>query len=114
MVTSVTNCTRNGLSDWLVQRVTAIILGVFAVYLVVFSWHHDPMTYQAWHTLWTSTCFRVFATFVLFSILGHAWIGIWTVITDYGKPPALRLILEVLLILFLLAYTLCGCWILWR
>lgn len=114
MVTSITTCTRNGLGDWLLQRVTALILGAFAIYLLVFCLHHAPMTFEAWQRLWSCIGFRIFATLVLLSILGHAWVGIWTVLTDYVPRPSLRLILEVLLILFLLTYTISGCWILWR
>ena len=31
MVTSVTSFSRNGVSDWLVQRVSAVLLGVYFV-----------------------------------------------------------------------------------
>lgn len=113
MVTSVTNCTRNGLGDWLLQRVTALLIGAYAIFLTIFFLMHCPMTYATWKGLCTCFWFKVFSTMVLFSILGHAWVGIWTVFTDYIKPAPLRALLEVLLILFLLALAIIGCWIFW-
>ena len=36
MVTTVTSFGRSGLSDWLVQRVSAIILGAYSIFIVVY------------------------------------------------------------------------------
>ena len=48
MVTSVTSLGRNGLSDWLIQRVSAAILAVYTV--VVLGWliTQGEVTYDAW------------------------------------------------------------------
>jgi succinate dehydrogenase / fumarate reductase membrane anchor subunit len=113
MVTSVTNATRNGLSDWLVQRVSALIIGAYAVFLVLFFFTHCPMTYAVWKELFSCLWFKVASTVVLFSLLVHAWIGLWTVLTDYVKLVSLRVILEVALIVYLLVLAIIGCWIFW-
>jgi succinate dehydrogenase / fumarate reductase membrane anchor subunit len=113
MVTSVTNCTRNGLGDWLLQRVSALVMGAYAIFLVVFFVLHCPMTYATWKSLFSCLWFELATTVVLFSLLGHAWVGIWTVFTDYIKCASLRVVLEVLLILFLLVLAIAGCWIVW-
>jgi succinate dehydrogenase / fumarate reductase membrane anchor subunit len=113
MVTSVTNCTRNGLGDWLLQRVSALVIGAYAIFLAVFFLAHCPMTYATWKSLFSCLWFEIFTTLVLFSIVGHAWVGIWTVLTDYIKCASLRVVLEVLMILFLLVLAISGCWIVW-
>ena len=43
---------------------------------------------------------------LLLAVIFHAWIGAWTVITDYVNPPLLRLLAKLLLWLFLF-----GCFI---
>ena len=113
MVTCVTNCTRNGLGDWLLQRVSALLIGAYTIFLAVFFLMHCPMTFAIWSGLYNQVWFEIFSTMVLFALLGHAWIGIWTVFTDYIKPATLRVVLEILLILFLLACAIAGCWVLW-
>lgn len=35
MVTTVTSYGRSGLSDWLVQRVSAVILAVYSIFMVL-------------------------------------------------------------------------------
>lgn len=64
---------------------------------------------------------RIFNTAALLSVVAHAWIGIWVVLTDYvttrllgSKGTALRLTLEILAIGVLITYTLWGLAIVWR
>jgi succinate dehydrogenase / fumarate reductase, membrane anchor subunit len=56
---------------------------------------------------------RIFSLLALLSLFYHAWIGIWTVITDYIKPVALRLIIEIIVVLALICYLIWGIEILW-
>lgn len=49
----------------------------------------------------------------LLSLIAHAWIGIWTVTTDYIKPLWLRLSMHGLVILALLLYVVWGVHIIW-
>ena len=113
MVTSVTNATRNGLGDWLLQRVSALIMAVYVIFLVSFFIIHCPMTYATWKGLFSCLWFQSLTTVVLFSLLAHAWVGLWTVFTDYVKNAGLRVVLEIALILFLLFLAITGCWIVW-
>ena len=43
----------------------------------------------------------MFTLLALFSILIHAWIGMWQVLTDYVKPLALRLVLQLAIVVAL-------------
>ena len=36
MVTTITSYGRSGLADWLVQRVSAVILAVYSIFMVVY------------------------------------------------------------------------------
>lgn len=117
---------RNGLQDWLIQRVTGIILASFMLFLMGFFLSHSnifsantntanisSLNYASWHLLFSHTAMRYFTLITLLSLIAHAWIGLWTIITDYIKPLSLRLPLEILSILILLTCTLWGIHILW-
>ncbi|MDF1796983.1 MAG: succinate dehydrogenase, hydrophobic membrane anchor protein [Coxiellaceae bacterium] len=114
MVNSVTNYGRNGLSDWLVQRMTALIIGVYFVFLFIYFLCHPDLTYQQWHGLFDYTIMRICTLLVVLSICAHAWVGLWTVFTDYVKCACLRVTLEVILVLLLLTYVIWAISILWR
>lgn len=113
MVKSVTSLTGNGLRDWLIQRVTAVILALYTLFLVGFLMLHQPMTYDLWADLYDNVLMRVFTFFALLSMVYHTWVGVWTVLTDYIKCACLRLILLVLAMLALLGYMVWGVMIVW-
>lgn len=74
---------RSGLFDWLIQRLTAIILGVYIVFWIFYFSLHSEIQYTQWKALFSGTELRIITLLVLISLFVHAWIGIWTVITDY-------------------------------
>ena len=78
-----------------------------------FLYCHAPLDYEAWRDLFTHTWMKVATILVLLSLVAHAWIGLWTVITDYIKCSAARFILEIGLVLGLLAYVIWGIRVLW-
>lgn len=41
------------------------------------------------------------------------WIGMWQVLTDYVKPLALRLVLQLAIVVALVAYVLYGFVVVW-
>ncbi len=118
MRNSATSFSRSGLSDWIVQRVSAVILGVYTVLMVV-VWLGHP-TFACWHAFMSSTSMRIATLLALLALAGHAWIGIWTVLTDYvtvrhmgPKAVPVRLSLEVLTVLALFVYLVWGIQIMW-
>jgi succinate dehydrogenase / fumarate reductase membrane anchor subunit len=113
MVTNVTSLTQNGLRDWLIQRVTAYILGFYVIFLLLYLLCHPQMNYSVWQHLYANPWMRIFSFLALLSMVFHSWVGIWTVLTDYIKPNFIRLLLEVLLVLALFAYLAWGIEILW-
>lgn len=92
MVTAVTNLGRSGLSDWLVQRVTAVILLAYVLVMggIIFFCGPD-MDYASWKGLFGQTWMRVFSLASFLSIAMHAWIGLWCVSTDYLVERVLRI-----------------------
>lgn len=116
MVTSATSLGRTGLQDWLIQRISAIILaGYFsfiAIYLGV-SQYFNHLNYITWHTLFENPWMKFFTLVAFLSLVAHAWIGFWTVSTDYVKSVAFRLILQVGMMVFLFAHFAWAFVILW-
>jgi succinate dehydrogenase / fumarate reductase membrane anchor subunit len=113
MVSSASNFSRSGLRDWWLQRLTAVVIGVYAIYLLIYVACHPHLSFVAWQWLFACVPMRVFSTLVLGSVLAHAWIGIWTVFTDYIKITWLRVILISALVLGLFAYVVWGLCIIW-
>ena len=89
MVTAVTNLGRSGLYDWLVQRVTAVILLAWFICLASFLLRNPDMDYAQWQGFFQHTSMRVFSMAAVLSLALHAWIGLWSVLTDYLTPRLL-------------------------
>jgi succinate dehydrogenase / fumarate reductase membrane anchor subunit len=113
MVLMATGLGRTGLQDWLIQRVTAVILVFYIVGLSFLVAKHQPFTHAAWQQLFQEPYVRYGTLCALISLCLHAWVGMWTVLTDYIKPLFLRLPLQLLVILSLLGEILWGMHILW-
>lgn len=113
MVSSVTSLTGNGLKDWLIQRITAVYLAIYSAIFLVIGASCKPWHYEKWHHLFHTPWFQVATGLALFSILLHAWIGIWTVTTDYIKPTLVRLLVQSLVMFVLLGQLIAGCMMIW-
>ncbi len=120
MVTSVTNLSRSGLYDWMLQRLTAIILGAYSVFLVGYILANPGMEYPQWSGLFENTWMRIFTLLALISVLAHAWIGMWTVTTDYlndralgSKSVLIRFPVQLICFIALFSFVIWGVQILW-
>lgn len=113
MVKSVLGVNHQGLRDWLAQRVTAVVMAVYLIGLVVFFVSHPYLTYYEWHELFGYFWMRVATVLVSLSLLYHAWVGMWTVYTDYIKCSRLRLVLNIVTILALIVFLLVTIQIVW-
>lgn len=120
MVTSVTSFGRSGLSDWLVQRVTAVILAVYTVFIIGFLVANPDIAYADWKAFFSLTCVRIFTLLALLSTAAHAWIGLWSVTTDYftvrmmgAKGNLVRWAAQAVIGLGLFTYVVWGIQILW-
>jgi succinate dehydrogenase / fumarate reductase membrane anchor subunit len=113
MVTNVTSLTGNGLKDWLIQRITAVYFAFFSCFLLGFLLMHPHLSYQDWFALFHCKLFQVASVIGLLSLTLHAWIGIWTVTTDYISCTAIRLSVQLLVLLLLLGQLIYGFMIIW-
>ena len=92
-----------GLRDWLVQRVTAVIMLVYAVAMVAFLLLAHGANYAAWQELFSYTWVKVLTTVTVLALLWHAWVGLRDIWMDYAHHIGLRLTLHVVTIVWLLS-----------
>lgn len=118
MVTAVTSFGRSGLSDWLVQRVSGVIL--LAWFLCVGASLLGGIDYAAWKSMFEHTAMKIFTLLAILSLAAHAWIGMWSVGTDYltqrlmgSLGNALRLAFQIGCSLVIFVYVIWGIQILW-
>lgn len=102
-----------GLRDWLVQRVTAIVITAWLVLMLGALLWHGGFDHASWMALWGSTPFRLATFLFVVAVLWHAWVGVRNIAMDYVKPVALRLVLQCAVIAALVAYLGWAIQILW-
>jgi succinate dehydrogenase / fumarate reductase membrane anchor subunit len=104
-----------GLRDWLVQRVTGVLMTLFILALllqVVFT--KGPIGYDAWAGIFSAQWMKVLTFVLIVSLAWHAWVGIRDIWMDYVKPVGVRLALHLFSIVWLVG---CAGWavqVLWR
>ncbi len=113
MVRNIMALTSSGVRDWLIQRVTAVIIFIYLAYLAYFVISHTPVSYSEWHMLFACQWMQLASSLVLLAIVWHAWVGMWTVLTDYVKCSGLRMILQSVFIVTLLGCLVWGLRLFW-
>nr|WP_256505344.1 succinate dehydrogenase, hydrophobic membrane anchor protein [Cupriavidus sp. WGlv3] len=103
-----------GLKDWLAQRVTAVVMVVFTVILAIAFLLSNGASYEAWAGLFANQWMKIITFLTILSLLYHAWIGVRDIWMDYVRPMAVRLVLQVLTILWLVGCAGYAAQILWR
>jgi len=103
-----------GLKDWILQRVTAVIMVIFTVVLLVAFLVSGDASYEGWSGLFANQLMKLLTFLALLSLFYHAWVGIRDIWMDYIKPVGVRLTLQVLTVLWLLGCTGYAAQILWR
>lgn len=119
MVTQALSLTRSGLTDFIVQRVTAVILAAYTFCLLGFFLTGATTTHASLVAFFGSTPMQVFSTLALLSTIAHAWIGMWTVGTDYLRPAhigaatVVRFIYQIGCVLVLFVYLIWALRLIW-
>jgi succinate dehydrogenase / fumarate reductase, membrane anchor subunit len=93
-----------GLRDWLVQRLTALVMAAYTLLLLAVALWNGGIDYPLWTALFRNAAFKL-ASFVFMVALGwHAWVGMRNIYMDYVKPAAVRIALHAATIAVLIAY----------
>lgn len=117
---SSTSYSRNGISDWLAQRVSAYVLAAYFVVIVGYLLCNPGLEYAQWKGFMSCTAMQIFSLLALFALAAHAWVGMWTVFTDYvterqmgAKATAIRIFLQTGMAICIFVYVVWGIQILW-
>jgi succinate dehydrogenase / fumarate reductase membrane anchor subunit len=102
-----------GLRDWLVQRVTAAVMAVYTLLFILVLAAARPTNYVAWTTLFSGQAMKLATFLFLVSLLLHAWVGMRDILMDYARPMSVRLGLEIVVALLLVAWAGWAIQILW-
>jgi succinate dehydrogenase / fumarate reductase membrane anchor subunit len=113
MVDRIVTGAHYGLRDWLIQRVTAVVMAVYALCMAGWLLLHPGVDYDTWTELFASNVVRSFTLLFLFAVFGHAWVGVRDIVMDYIKCAGLRLAIYVVVILALIMYSIWSVQILW-
>jgi succinate dehydrogenase / fumarate reductase membrane anchor subunit len=102
-----------GVRDWIVQRVSALVIMAYVLLLAVSLLLAGPLDYGAWYGVFAPLPMKLLTVLAVAALCLHAWIGVRDIWMDYVRPPGLRLALHAGTVLWL-AY--CLVWavqILW-
>jgi succinate dehydrogenase / fumarate reductase membrane anchor subunit len=97
----------HGLRDWLLQRLSAVYLAAFLLYLMVHFSTRPQYTYPQWHDWVTQPLVLIAGALFILALLIHGWVGMRDVVLDYVRSLQLRLLVLSLVALIL---TGCGLW----
>lgn len=112
-IKSATGLTGSGSRDWIMQRISAVVLAVYSVVLVGFFLLNGNVGYEQWYGFIMSLPMRLLSLVAIIALAGHAWVGMWTVFTDYVKSTGLRIVLQAAMIIAILVYLFWGVMIFW-
>ena len=93
-----------GLTDWLIQRLTAVVMVVYTVLLLGVALWNGGIDYPLWRSLLAHGGFKLASFLFVVALLYHAWIGMRDIYMDYLKPVGVRLTLEAVTVVVLVGY----------
>jgi succinate dehydrogenase / fumarate reductase membrane anchor subunit len=93
-----------GLKDWLIQRISALVMVFYTLLVLTIVCYEEDVDYGLWQALFANGAFRVATALFWLALLWHAWVGMRDIWMDYVKPTALRLTVETLTAITLLGY----------
>ncbi len=102
-----------GLSAWLLQRLTAVVMVAYTLPMAAELLSCPPTSYADWKGLFSGPLVRLGTMLFLLALLYHAWVGVRDIIMDYVKPTGIRLALQTLAGTALVFYLVWSVSILW-
>ena len=102
-----------GVDAFLLQRLTAVILAVYSVFILL-RLLTGGAGYDAWAGMFAPLWMKIVTLVALLALFYHAWIGVRDIWMDYVKPTGIRVSLQTLTVLWLLFCAVWSVQILWR
>lgn len=102
-----------GLADWLLQRLTALVMAGYTLAVGGALLACRPHTFADWRAFFETGWVRLASILFAVALLYHAWVGVRDIVMDYVKPAGLRLVIMLLVALTLAAELAWSAAILW-
>lgn len=102
-----------GTGDWLLQRLTAVVMAVYSAGFVFCIAWNPPGGYAGWKAIFAGNFARLATMLFVASLLYHAWVGMRDIVMDYLKSAVARFALESAIGLALVTYLVFAASILW-
>jgi succinate dehydrogenase / fumarate reductase, membrane anchor subunit len=102
-----------GIGDWLLQRLTAVVMAAYTIVFAGCMLLHPPAGYAGWKAMFAGSFFRLATMLFVAALLYHAWVGMRDILMDYLKATGLRLATQVAVGIALLFYLVWAASILW-
>ena len=90
-----------GVRDWLLQRISALVILVFVLYVVGAALLAAHLDYDSWAGVFAPPPVKLLTLLAFAALCYHAWIGVRDIWMDYVKPVGLRLTLHAATVLWL-------------
>ena len=68
---------------WNAQRYSSVLILAYLIYILSFIFSNDEINFFSWSNFFLSFEVRFITSIVFIMIVMHAFIGLWTVGTDY-------------------------------
>lgn len=101
-----------GIKDWVIQRITAIIMLLYTLLLII-GLFSLPKDYLSWQRFFSYFIVKLFTQITCIALSLHAWVGVRDIWMDYIKPTSIRLILHTLTIIWLIGIVIYSIKIIW-
>jgi succinate dehydrogenase / fumarate reductase membrane anchor subunit len=102
-----------GLSEWLLQRLTAVVMAIYTVVAFGYVLYRKPAGYADWTAMFSGPFFRLFTMLFIVALLYHAWVGVRDILMDYIRATGVRLVAQCVVGVALLFYLLWSASVLW-
>lgn len=103
-----------GLTDWLAQRVTGVVMVAYTLIIAIALRQGAGANYASWQAFMSAGLMRFVTFLFIVSLCWHAWVGVRDIWMDYIQPAGIKLVLHVLTLLALIGYAGWAVQIIWR
>jgi len=93
----------HGLRPWLIQRISAVYIAVFVVYIGFTLAAVGDISYQQWHDWLFHPLNTIAVGLFVIALLMHAWIGMRDIILDYVHNTLIRMMALTLVMVVLIS-----------
>lgn len=101
-----------GLKDWLVQRITAVLMAAYTGLLIILITVYQPESHEEFKALFSIQWMKI-ASLLFCRLMLARLVGVRNVLMDYVHPMPIRLTLQITCIVALLGYLIWFLDILW-